>query len=64
MIISHKQASSFAYLIKDIISPYIEQNKALYIDYLTSIKDTDKEAENELKALLNELQDNKEQTKH
>lgn len=64
MSISHKQASSFAYLVKDLIAPYIEQNKALYIEFLKSIRDTDKQAEKELIALLNESKDSKEQFEH
>lgn len=51
MKISHKQVNSFAYLIKDLITPFIEQNKALYIEYLKSIQDTDEDAKKELEAI-------------
>ena len=55
--ISHKQVNSFACLIKDLITPFIEQNKALYIDYLRSIQDTDEDARKELEVIEEKLKE-------
>jgi len=52
MLISKGQAADFAMLTKDLIVEICNTHQKEYIFYLESIKDSDKQAKEELVALL------------